>query len=340
MRKLIPFLVIIAAVIMSCGSDRLDVDVSAIKVPPVKIIRYEKEFFSLDTAHLQTGLAALHNKYGVFSDGFINNVIYRSGPDSVDHDKDLRFFLSDYAYRDLYKQTNELFKNGFSDLESQLTDAFAHFKYHFPKRKLPQGVYTDMSGVDYNVLYIEGGYIGIGLEYYLGPQNAAYEELEWPAYKKIHCTKEYMLSNIVEGWMLCEFPYDPPKNDVLNKMVYEGKILYLEKALMRNSPDSIILGYSQKQIEWCLANEAMMYSSLIDKQKLYSENDDDLQHYTEDAPFTPDFPRESPGKVGNWIGLRIVESFMNKNPGVSLDELMNIKDAQSILNRAKYKPKF
>lgn len=55
-----------------------------------------------------------------------------------------------------------------------------------------------------------------------------------------------------------------------------------------------------------------MWATLIEKKKVFSENFDDLNHYTEDGPFTPGFPKESPGKAGVYIGLKIVESFMEK----------------------------
>jgi hypothetical protein len=334
------FTTFLGFLLASCSSDPLDVDVSAISVPQVKIIRYDSAFYAVDTSHLWKDMYALHDKYGAFNDGFVNNVIFQSGNDSLDKDKDLRFFLSDYAYRDVYRQTQDVFKDGFSVYEDELTDVFKHFRYYFPNDSLPNGIYTCMSGFNYNILYVQGGYYGIGLEYYLGENNVAYEQLQWPKYKSSTRRKEYLVADLVTGWMLTQFPYDPEKNDLLNKMVYEGKILYLKKALMRNEDDSIITGYTGAQLKWCTDNEAMMYSSLIDKKKIYSEDASDLQHYTEDAPFTPDFPRESPGKAGNWLGYRIVQSYMTKNPKVTIAELMATKDAQTILTKAKYKPKF
>ena len=183
---------------------------------------------------------------------------------------------------------------------------------------------------------------GISLDYYLGENNIFYDALQdkWPAYRRRVSTKDYMTANFVKAWMMNEFPYNPEVNSLINKMVYEGKILYLQKALLRNTPDSIITGYSQIKLDWCVENEAKMWATLIEQKKLYSENEEDINHFTEDGAFTPGFPRESPGKAGNWIGLRIVEAFMAKNPSLTIEQLMQIKDGQSILIRSRYKPKF
>ena len=49
-------------------------------------------------------------------------------------------------------------------------------------------------------------------------------------------------------------------------------------------------------------------------------------------------PAEAPGRAGNFIGWKIVESFMKHNPNVTVSELFKISDAQYIMDKAKYKP--
>lgn len=339
MKPFLPAFLTLAILFSSCESDRLNVDVSSISVPRIKIGRYEKSFFAMDTADIAGGLKRLQEQYGGFSTGFVNNVVCRSGDDSLVRDMDIRGFLTDYSTRSVYDDCNKTFGDDFSWLEDEITNACKYFRYHFPNRPLPKAVVTDMTGFNYNILQIDGTY-GIGLEHYLGESSIFYSQLQWPKYISRNCRKEYMTANFVRGWMMNEFAYEPPKNDLINRMVYEGKILYLQKALLRGTADSVITGYSQAQLEWCVANEGKMWAKLIELNKVYSEDDEDLQHFTQDAPFTPDFPRESPGKAGNWLGLRIVEAYMALYPQTSLEELMKMKDGQAILLKSKYKPEY
>jgi hypothetical protein len=39
-----------------------------------------------------------------------------------------------------------------------------------------------------------------------------------------------------------------------------------------------------------------------------------------------------------WLGQQIVKSYMKHNSDVTLEDLMNEKDAQKILSKSKYKP--
>ena len=49
-------------------------------------------------------------------------------------------------------------------------------------------------------------------------------------------------------------------------------------------------------------------------------------------------PQESPSRIAYYIGYKIINSFMQNNREVTLDELMNYTDYNSILNKSKYKP--
>lgn len=340
MKNSVRFLIIIfSTVIISCGHDRLDVDVSKVQINPVKIERFDEDFFKMDTARVIESLELLEKKYGSFTDVFVNNIVCQGMRDSLTRMNALKDFVKDPVNIAAFEEYQKLFSQGLEETEAQLNSAFRYFKYHFPKRRLPARIYALYTRFAYNFIHSEGEY-GISLEFHLGPLSTFYERTEWPRYKRSTLSKEYIVPKFVKSWMMNEFPFNPAKNDVLNNIVYEGKLLYLSKALLYGWNDTLITGFTRKQTEWCETSEASMWANIIEKKLLYSESEEDINHLVMDGPFTPGFPRESPGKAGIWIGLRIVEAFMEKNEKVTLEELMAINDAQVILSRSKYKPKF
>ncbi|MCE2772252.1 MAG: hypothetical protein LW750_02245 [Bacteroidetes bacterium] len=336
MRRFLGLLVLI--IFASCETDRLDVDVSKIEVKPMKFERFDNDFFALDTAHLEKGLEQLRAKYGTFTDIFLNNVICPSTRDSLACMELLRSYLHVEVTRPVWKVANQLYSVGFEKQEQQWNDALRYYKYHFPKRALPKRVFVVITGFFYNYIQAESEY-GISLDYHLGEKNTYYDGLQWPMYKRKKMVAEQIVPGLVKSWMNNEFPYNPPQNDVINGMIYEGKILYLQRALLRNVHDTIIHGFTLEQLNWCLDHEAKMWVHLIEEKKLYSTGEEDIKHMTMDAPFTAGFPRESPGRAGAWLGYRIVEAFMNKHPDVTLEQLMQLNAGHQILIRSKYKPK-
>ena len=155
MKRLFPFIIILFISLSSCTHDRLDVDVSAITVPQLKILHYEKDFFAIDTSNLEGSLSKLKSKYGEFSDGFINNIIAPSARDSFAYFFQICSFILDKDMKDVNEECGKLFPSEhFSQMENEITDAFKHFKYYFPKRKLPIALHTVVSGFSNNIFNV------------------------------------------------------------------------------------------------------------------------------------------------------------------------------------------
>jgi uncharacterized protein YjaZ len=74
---------------------------------------------------------------------------------------------------------------------------------------------------------------------------------------------------------------------------------------------------------------------------LYETDDQKIQTYINEAPFTPQLGEhnQSAPKLGIWTGWQIVKEYMDRHPDVTLQQLMNNQDAQKILNDSKYRPK-
>jgi hypothetical protein len=191
-----------------------------------------------------------------------------------------------------------------------------------------------MSGFNYA---IETSSFSIGLEMYLGNKSPFYEMLQFPAYKRVNMRKEYIVSDLVHAWMEKTFPNTNKSGTLLNQMMYQGKLLYMVDALMPEEQDTIKIGYSKKQLDWCIENENM-WGYLIKNKFLYSNEITTVTKFTGEAPFTTGFVKDSPGRTGVWIGWRIVRKYMENNPKVTLQQLMAETDAQKILANSKYKP--
>lgn len=320
--------------LIACSGDRLDVDVSGIKVEEVKIDRLEEDLFNTKVSGAELK-SQLERKYGDFYLSFQNIVSGGSAPDSVAINS-LDLFVRDSAMKEAYSAC----KTKYTDvnwLKNDLEGVYRHFKYHFPKHKLPR-VVTYMSGFNYSILRVDST-IGIALEMYLGSHNKFYQMLQFPKYKTMTMEKEYMVSDFVRGWMTTEFPKIGNGKDLLNEIIYNGKLLYLVDALLPEVSDTIKMGYTQKQLEWCEQNEYNMWAYFVQKKVLYISNPGEIVKYTGEGPFTSAFNKDSPSRVGIWIGWHIVRAYMNSHPEVSLEELMKDNDAQKLLTRSKYKPR-
>jgi hypothetical protein len=86
-------------------------------------------------------------------------------------------------------------------------------------------------------------------------------------------------------------------------------------------------------------NELEMWAHYLDKELLYETNPGLIGKHVGPSPNAPGMPPEAPGGNANWVGMNIVEQYMERRPDLSLQDLIDEKDSQRILTESKYKPK-
>ncbi len=321
----------------SCNSNRLKIDVSNITIPPVKVERLEKDMFSMPVDSIYQYSPRLEKKYGKFYARFVIDIVFGGGGvmDSS-YAASLRRFITDNDLRHVYDTCERIYPD-MKFLESGLTDAFKHFKYYFPDRQLPK-VITAISGFNNELAYFDST-LEISLDWYMGTKSPFYIMLRWPDYKVMHLSKDYMLSDAIYGWLQSIFKPNENKNDMLSAIIHEGKIRYLQDALLPEVDDTIKMWYTKKQMEYCKQFEFNVWAKIIEKNLLYSTDPTNITKYTEDGPFIAEISHECPSRIGNWYGWQIVRNYMAKNSKVTLAQLMDETDADKILRKSGYKPK-
>ena len=108
-------------------------------------------------------------------------------------------------------------------------------------------------------------------------------------------------------------------------------------ALLPDTDPAQVFAFNKAQLAWCEANEYMMWKEIVGEEMLYSKKEDVIGRIMNDGPFTSGFPRESPGHVGEWIGYRMVKSYMVANPDMDFEALFAMDDTRAVLKH--YKPR-
>lgn len=329
------FLLIAAALLTSCTHNRLDIDTDNITIPEVKINRLEQDLFQMDTGNITASTEKLRAKYGNFYSAFIGSIINNGGLRDSSYATRIRQFISDRDMREAYESTQQAFPDT-DELKKEFEDAFKHFKYYFPERKLP-AVTTMISGFNYSVVPLDST-LAIGLEMYLGSDHKFYRMLALPRYKSAYMNKENIVPDAARVWLMNEFPYNMNKSDFLSQITYMGKIMYLTDALLPRVNDTIKMQYTQKQMDYCVQNEFNVWSYFALQKLLYTTDQAEIMKFTADGPFTSALSKESAPRIGYWMGWQMVRQYMNNNPDVTPEQLMKEQDAQLILSKSKYKP--
>jgi hypothetical protein len=295
----------------------------------VEIQRLDRDIFTVP-------VDSLHRKYGIFFDYYTEGIIDIGNYKDSSFCEYLELFKNDsvviQAYNDVNKQYPDL-----NQLTDKLTTAFKYYHYYFPDKYIPK-VYTYISGYNQSFILTDS-VLAIGLDKYLGADYDFYDKLRIYKYLSRNMYPEKIVSDYIGIMISNEWELNTRKNnDLISKMLFEGKILYATKMIMPDEDDSRIFGFTKDQILWCKDNEKTMWITLIENKLLFTTNNFTIRKLTELAPYTVEFTAESPGKACNWIGYNIIAKYMKANPQISLRELMDNDDYHNIYEQAKYKP--
>ena len=315
-------------------SGKHSIDVSDQKVV-LKFNRFEQDLFhhtTIDTTVIQS----MRSKYGKFFDLYCRRMIQLPAPD----DAILAINLNQYVHDKYIIEVNSIVQKKYKDvnnLQADLEEVFKHYKHYFPQKNIPN-IVTYTAPFNYNVMTMES-VLGIGLDMYIGSDYKYYSTLELPQYMIRKFREEYIVNDCIKGWFQSEWDVPSNANNMLSNMIYQGKLLYFSQALAPEMNDTIRIGFTANQLQWCIDNESKVWSFLIEQKLLYNKMPGIYMKFINDGNSTNGFPKEAPAKLGCFIGWQIVQSYMDANKNTTLEQLLKNNDEQKILSESKYKPR-
>ena len=304
----------------------------------MEIERFDNAILNVHEATIAQDISVLYDEYPVFMPVWVEEILGIPSYDTACLIRQLPLFLNDTVYG--FKQTNarekELFEN-ISDIQKSIDKAFSRIVWLYPELKdeLP-ALYLFISGFNASV-YFGDDLIGIGADMYLGSDYEYYNRVVYE-YQKQTMRKECIPVDLVSAYLFHTIPFTSAKSRLLDQMIYRGKVMYLTAQLFDDLPGYEVMGWTKEQWKWCERYEKEIWHLVMDKRDLFKTESLVLTGYLNDAPFTSEVSQDAPGRLGIWLGWRIVESYMEHNPTVTLQELMAEGDAQKILGQSYYKP--
>ena len=314
------FTVLMVLGLFFCCSDKNDtaIDVSKINVD-FSVKRYDVDFYN---ATKET-LPKVKEKYPyLFPEAFTDSLSLAK--------------INDQQEQELFQETQKIYKD-FSPIQEELTTFFKHVKYYNPKFSAPN-VVTMLSNIDYEsrVIYADSLLL-MSLDVYLGKDHKFYSD--YPKYIKNNNTKEHLIVDVANAFIDRQI-LPSLKRRFIDKMIHEGKKMYLLDAYLPVVSDQEKIGYSAEKYNWAKDNEEQIWMYFIDQKLVFSTETKLNKRFLDNAPFSKFYMEQdnlSPGRIGVWLGWQIVNSFMEKND-VSLHEFLKM-DEEVIFNKSYYKPK-
>lgn len=302
----------------------------------VEIVRFDNAQLAVRPDSVKQDIKQLYTDYESFMPIFVEGILGLQTEDTAYLCEMYAQFLTDTVMG--FAQTNttaqELFAN-VDSLQEALNTGFSRLHFLYPEWEIPT-LYLFVSGFNSSVMYYEN-IMGVGVDMYLGSDYPYYNQVVYD-YQKQTMRKACVAGDVLSMYLAYHISYNSKYNRLLEQMIFRGKQLFLLAQLLPNEPVWEVIGYSKEQWDWCEQYEQAIWNRIMQKRDLFKTESNVLSSYMNDGPFTAEVTQDSPGRLGLWVGWRIVDSYMRNNKDVTLRELMNENDAQKILEQSYYKP--
>lgn len=155
------------------------------------------------------------------------------------------------------------------------------------------------------------------LNHYLGAQHPAYNG--FPEYKRVMKTSARILPDVAEALTALNFP-DKSQN-LMQAMMYQGALVEAVMQLTGLSEQQV-LGYTDRQMAEADKMQDKVWNDLIKRKLLLSTDPTVIAQMIEPAPATALVSPDAPGRLGRFIGHRLVNP-TGKKPLESLATLLS-----------------
>ncbi len=321
--------------LFSCKQSPKQPDLSHVKLD-IQVLHFEKAFFGMDTNHLNKGLNALNDSFPGFSKDYLFNILGTTVDSAL---KDSKTFFS--SYKTMYDSSQIIFSD-FLPIEQEVVQGLKAVKLYYPKYPVPTKLVTFIGPINSYANIITTDAIAIGLQMYMGKNYSLYQTemgLElYPAYISRRFDKAYIPVNCIKTIIDDMYPNKSLGKPLVEQMIEAGKRQYLLDLFLPNTADSIKTGYTQAQLDGCMKSEADIWSFFVQNNFLYESNPDQTKDYMNDGPNTPALGDASPGMIGQFVGTRIVQKWLDKK-GTITPEILMQTPARQIFEESHYKPK-
>ncbi len=300
---------------------------------PAKIMRFDRSIVSyseLDSA----GKVAFSDTFQAVADVLAKILTVGETKNATDS------FLEDYSKspKMLYYVPGIEERLGSLDtVETMLGVAYGNISNAFPSIRLPE-IYGVVLTYNQSVVLADSVLL-VGLNHYLGTDYEPYAYFS--SYQRYGKQKRFIPYNLVEAIISSAYPYRPSSEaTALSRMIYEGALAESVMSVLESSDEALALGYSPDQLVWLSDNEKNIWNAMIEKDLVYSTDRMVADRLVRPAPSTSIVNPDAPGRLGRFVGLRIVQSYLRNYPGVELATLLDsaFYNSPQVLVRSNYYP--
>ncbi len=187
-----------------------------------------------------------------------------------------------------------------------------------PRRRYAAVVY----GRPEAVLFVDSVAL-IALNHFLGAEYPGYSR--WPAYRRLEKEPANLPYYLAEALVAQAYPYQAEGSDatLMSHLLYQGALAKAKLAIVPRAEVRGVLEYNAEDFAWIEENKDRLWAELVASGLLFDTSESTAARFVAPSPAVRDLPSIYPGRIGRYVGLKLVEDYLRNNPDATLSFLLS-----------------
>lgn len=299
----------------------------------LEIHRYDRlvdEFVSLNS---YTALERMHAEYPEETMLLIEDVLNLGNIQEPRIENKLRTYCMNPAVQTLLRDVHDSFPN-LDALTERMNEAFTELRKADPNFKVPK-VYAQISALNQSIV-VGDSVLGISLDKYLGADYPLYKRYYYD-FQRRSLSPERILPDALSFYLMSEYaPSGEEGETALVRIMFIAKIHWIVAQITGESSMMKEVGFDEKRVKWCTEHENEIRSWLVDSRVLESRELNTMYVLLHARENTPALGEDSADQIGVWVGVRALELFLQKNPDLTIADLLFRHDYAEMFRQSGY----
>lgn len=311
-------ILLLAVISTGCESNPLDVDLLK-KGGTIDYINVDQHFFNQPIEEVKSKVHTLSEQLGdLFIYELSQNI--RQNVDDSSYLAIHSFYNTEYIV-ELEKEKAKLIK-GLPLHQQEMDKAFSYLAYHYSDSIIPENIFY--INKLFSQVSCSRNNIAVGLENYISPESEVIKALpnsELYQWQRDRMNIDYLERDVLLNWIQVQL-FKELDGKLAEHIIQAGKILYILNAAFPKADESFILRYNKEQFDWAEKNEVSVWKYMVEQQMLFKTDVRVRTNFLNEGPTTVGLSDQSPDRIGQFLGYRIVKGFMSENKALSLQDLL------------------
>jgi hypothetical protein len=275
----ISFLLILVILGMTaCQSKRVDPAAGAPRFF-IQLEKFDSAFFNIDTLHTSQSIDSLLVHYPNFTAPFLTQILMLQ---SVKDTISINMFYR--MYKPVYIEAQKL--NAIQTAKPILEDGYRRLHFYFPKYPLTHKLTLFVGPFEQFGNIVTKDALAIGLQMHLGIGSSWYmtERMQtmYPSYISSRFTPNYIAVITMEN-LLNDLEPLKEQGNLITQIIESGKRQYILKACLPSLSDTLLFGYSEKQLSILNKEESKIWEYMVAEKLSYSTNESDMSDFLQEG---------------------------------------------------------